>query len=68
VRSTLRAVPAKGPDLPTPFSDQTEPGKPRIDPASEGKKKADVVEYPEVFDHVGLLVDQPPGTAGLLFT
>jgi hypothetical protein len=31
------------------------------------EKKADVVEYPEVFDHVGLLVNEPPGTAGLLF-
>ena len=26
-----------------------------------GKKKADVVEYPEEFDHVGLLVNRPPG-------
>jgi len=25
------------------------------------------VEYPEVFDHVGLLFNQPPGMAGLLF-
>ena len=24
-------------------------------------KKADAVEHPEVFDHVGLLYDQPPG-------
>ena len=31
------------------------------------KKKADVSEHPEVFDHVGLLVNEPPGTAGLLF-
>jgi len=30
-------------------------------------KKADVVENPKVFDHVGLLVNEPPGTAGLLF-
>ena len=30
-------------------------------------KKADVAEYPEVFDHVGLLVIEPPGKAGLLF-
>jgi hypothetical protein len=28
-------------------------------------KKADVAEHPGVFDHVGLLVDGPPGTAGL---
>jgi hypothetical protein len=25
------------------------------------QKKADVVEYPQVFDHVGLLVNGPPG-------
>jgi hypothetical protein len=32
------------------------------------KKKADVAEHPEeVFDHVGLLVNEPPRTAGLLF-
>jgi hypothetical protein len=31
-------------------------------------KKADVVEHPdEVFDHVGLLVNEPPGRAGLPF-
>jgi hypothetical protein len=30
-------------------------------------KKADVVEHPEVFDHVGLLVIRPPGEAGLPF-
>jgi hypothetical protein len=30
-------------------------------------KKAGVVEYPEVFHHVGLLVDESPGVAGLLF-
>ena len=30
-------------------------------------KKADVVEHPEVCDHVGLLFDEPPGTAGLPF-
>jgi hypothetical protein len=29
-------------------------------------KKADVAEHPRVFDHVGLLIDEPPGT-GLLF-
>src|SRR5208337_3332645 len=31
------------------------------------RKKADVVQHPEVFDHVGLLVNGPPGTAGLPF-
>ena len=30
-------------------------------------KKADVIKYPEACDHVGLLVNEPPGTAGLLF-
>jgi len=31
-------------------------------------KKADVVEHPdEVFDHVGLLVNEPPATARLPF-
>jgi hypothetical protein len=30
-------------------------------------KKADVAENPNGFDHVGLLVNEPPGTAGLLF-
>jgi hypothetical protein len=31
------------------------------------RKKNDVAENPEVFDHVGLLVNEPPGTAGLPF-
>jgi hypothetical protein len=31
------------------------------------RKKADVADHPEVFDHVGLLVNEPPGTAELLF-
>ena len=30
--------------------------------SSFGIKKADVAEHPEVFDHVGLLVNEPPGT------
>jgi hypothetical protein len=30
-------------------------------------KKADVVERLQLFDHVGLLVNEPPGIAGLLF-
>ncbi len=33
----------------------------------KNQKKADVVEHPEVFDHVGLLANEPPGLAGLLF-
>jgi hypothetical protein len=32
------------------------------------KRKADVAKHPEAFDHAGLLVNEPPGTAGLLFT
>ena len=31
------------------------------------KKKADVVKHPEVFGHAGLLCNEPPGQAGLLF-
>jgi hypothetical protein len=30
-------------------------------------KKADVAEHPKVFGHVGLLFNQPPGKAELLF-
>jgi hypothetical protein len=30
-------------------------------------KKTDVVEHPQVFDHVGLLVNGLPGPAGLPF-
>ena len=31
------------------------------------KTKTDVAKYPAVFDHVGLLVNEPLDTAGLLF-
>jgi hypothetical protein len=31
-------------------------------------KKADVMERPQAFDHVGLLFNEPPGTAELLFS
>ena len=37
-------------------------GPPRV---GVNDKKADVVEHPRVFDHVGLLFNEPPGTAGL---
>lgn len=39
-------------------------------PAGPGKpiKKADVDEYPEALDHVGLLVNEPSSTAGMLFS
>ena len=30
-------------------------------------KKTDVADYLRVFHHVGLLVNEPPGTAELLF-
>jgi hypothetical protein len=33
----------------------------------QAKKNADVVEHRQAFDHVGLLVNEPPGPAGLLF-
>lgn len=32
------------------------------------QKKADVAEHPEVFQHVGLLFNEPAGTTSLLFT
>jgi hypothetical protein len=35
--------------------------------AAPRTKKADMAEHPEVFDHVGLLVNEPHGTAALLF-
>jgi hypothetical protein len=31
------------------------------------KQNADVAEYPEILDHVGLLFNKPPGHAGLPF-
>lgn len=31
-------------------------------------KKADVAKHPTVFGHVGLLGNEPPGTAGLPFS
>jgi hypothetical protein len=36
-------------------------------PALRKRKKAGVVEHPEVFDHAGLLVNGPPDMAGLPF-
>jgi hypothetical protein len=38
-----------------------------LPPSNVTQKKADVVEHPEVIDHVGLLVNWPPGTAELPF-
>lgn len=43
---------------------QFEVGLPVIATAN---KKADVTEHPRAFDHVGLLRNEPTGTAGLLF-
>jgi hypothetical protein len=43
------------------------PGRDVRSAPPRAKKKADVVEYPEAFDHVGLLVNKPPGRAGLPF-
>jgi hypothetical protein len=36
--------------------------------AHDRNKKADTAEHPEVFHHVGLLVNEPPGTAELPFS
>jgi hypothetical protein len=36
-------------------------------PSKKIQKKAGVVEHREVFDHAGLLVNEPPGLAGLPF-
>ena len=33
---------------------------------AKGEKKADVIEHRKVFNHVGLLFNEPPGTTGLL--
>jgi hypothetical protein len=35
--------------------------------AIQKTKKADVAEHPEVFNHVGLLVNEPSSYAGMLF-
>jgi hypothetical protein len=41
----------------------------RNDPASRrATKKADAGKHPKVLNHVGLLFNEPPGKAGLLFT
>ena len=34
---------------------------------TERKKKSDVLEQPEAFEHVGLLVNWPPDAAGVPF-
>jgi hypothetical protein len=42
-------------------------GRDRFAPP-KAKKKAGVVEHLGVFNHAGLLVNEPPGTAGLPFS
>jgi len=37
-------------------------------PVPSKTKKADVAKHFEMFRHVGLLFNEPPGTAGLSFT
>jgi hypothetical protein len=32
-----------------------------------GRKKTDVLEQPELFEHVGLLVNEPPDPIGVPF-
>jgi hypothetical protein len=34
---------------------------------ADKNKKTDVPERPQAFEHVGLLVNKPPGRFGLLF-
>jgi hypothetical protein len=45
-----------------------EPSANSLLPAPSATKIADVREHFEMFPHVGLLFDKPPGTAGLSFT
>jgi hypothetical protein len=33
----------------------------------KANKKTDATDHPEVINHIGLLVNEPPGTAVLLF-
>ena len=37
------------------------------EPAPSKTKKADLAEHPEVFQQVGFLVNEPTGTASLIF-
>jgi hypothetical protein len=36
-------------------------------PLDSSQKKADVIEHPKAFDHVGLLCNEPPGKTGVPF-
>ncbi len=38
-----------------------------VDFAAAQMQKTDVLEHPQVLQHVGLLINEPPGTAGLPF-
>jgi len=39
-----------------------------VSATAERNKKAGVAEHSDVFDHAGLLVNEPPGKTGLPFT
>jgi hypothetical protein len=52
--------------LVTPF-DGLKPGDGYERPLSPRTRKADVAEHPKAFGHVGLLFNEPPGKAELLF-
>jgi hypothetical protein len=41
--------------------------KPIVGIIAAVNEKTDVAEHLKAFDHVGLLVNKPPGTTGLLF-
>ena len=44
-----------------PFDGQRPHGGRGMERLGKRKKKADVAEHPQVFGHVGLLVNEPPG-------
>jgi hypothetical protein len=48
---------------------QSHPPRQRLPPSARpnANKKADVTDHPKVINHVGLLFNEPLGTAGLLF-
>jgi hypothetical protein len=52
--------------LESDFSIGFAPGR-RDDSVAASQKKADVAKHPKVLKHVGLLFNEPPGTAGLPF-
>ena len=52
---------------PSPRVSPSMPGGRGRSRAATRKKIAEVVEHPEVFDHVGILANEPPELAGLPF-